>query len=107
ERLPVMLFIHGGGLTFSASTYYDGEALAEKGVIVVTFNYRLGLFGFLAHPELSKESGHNASGNYGFLDQIAALQWVHDNIQAFGGDPDQVTLAGQAGGAWRGNFLMA
>jgi para-nitrobenzyl esterase len=107
EKHPVMLFVHGGGLTFSAGTYYDGEALAEQGIVVVTFNYRLGLFGFFAHPELSKESGHNASGNYGFLDQIVALQWVHDNIQAFGGDPNQVTLAGQSAGAWSINYLMA
>jgi para-nitrobenzyl esterase len=107
DRLPVMFFVHGGGLTFSAGTYYDGEALAKKGIIVVTFNYRLGVFGFLAHPELSKESGHSASGDYGFLDQIAALRWVHDYISAFGGDMTNLTLAGQSAGAWSVNYLMA
>jgi len=106
DRRPVLLFVHGGGLTFSAGTYYDGEPIAEKGVVVVTFNYRLGVFGFLAHPELTTESGHHASGNYGFMDQIAAMHWVKDNIAAFGGDPNNVTLAGQSAGSWSVNLLL-
>ena len=78
---------------------YDGEALAAKGPIVVTMNYRLGMLGFFAHPELAKESGHNASGNYGMMDAIAALQWVKKNISAFGGDPGNVTIFGESAGA--------
>ncbi|MBI1250616.1 MAG: carboxylesterase family protein [Alphaproteobacteria bacterium] len=98
---PVMVWIYGGGLlNGSASTpLYAGDALARRGVIVVTFNYRLGAFGFLAHPELSAESAHGRSGNYGLLDQIAALQWVQRNIAAFGGDPSCVTVFGQSSGA--------
>ncbi len=89
ERLPVMVWIHGGGFTrgFSGTSSYNGEVLARKGAVIVTVNYRLGIFGFFAHPELSAESGHHASGNYALLDQIAALQWVQKNIAAFGGDP--------------------
>jgi para-nitrobenzyl esterase len=101
------VFVHGGGLSSGAGSYYDGEALARKGAVVVTLNYRLGVFGFLAHPDLTRESGHNSSGNYGLLDQIAALRWVQSNIAAFGGDPKRVTLAGQSAGAWSVNFLMA
>ena len=80
ERLPVMVWIYGGGFQAGSASEprQDGEKLAGKGVVVVSFNYRLGVFGFLAHPELTKESGHNTSGNYGLLDQIAALQWVKD-----------------------------
>lgn len=102
ERRPVFVWIYGGRFTLGAGSdsLFDGEGLARKGIVVVTLNYRLGVFGFLATPELSQESGHNASGNYGVLDQIAALQWVQKNIAAFGGDPGQVTIAGQsAGGA--------
>ncbi len=101
QKLPVMVWIYGGGLeNGSASTpLYAGDKLAQKGVIVVTFNYRLGVFGFLAHPELSREAAYHASGNYGLLDQIAALAWVHRNIAAFGGDPDRVTVFGQSSGA--------
>jgi carboxylesterase 2 len=101
-RRPVLVWIYGGRFVFGtgADPLYDGSALAEAGLVVVTFNYRTGVFGFLATPELSEESGHGASGNYGLLDQIAALRWVRDNIAAFGGDPDRVTIAGQsAGGA--------
>ena len=79
--------------------WYDGENLASKGPVIVTFNYRLGAFGFFAHPELAKESGHNASGNYGMMDAIAMLQWVKKNIGAFGGDPNNVTIAGESAGA--------
>jgi para-nitrobenzyl esterase len=87
-------------------TVYDGRGLAAKAVVMVTINYRLGVFGFLAHPELTKESGHNASGNYGLLDIIAALQWVRKNIAGFGGDPANVTIAGQSAGAFAVNYLM-
>ena len=83
-----MVWIHGGALTSGAGSLYDGEALAKKGVVVVTVNYRLGIFGFFAHPELTKESDRNASGNYGLLDQIQALEWVQKNIANFGGDPN-------------------
>ena len=107
DARPVIVFVHGGGLSSGAGSYYDGEALAQKGAVIVTLNYRLGVFGFLAHPDLAKESGHNSSGNYGLLDQIAALRWVQANIAAFGGDPKRVTLAGQSAGAWSVNFLMA
>src|SRR5262245_10545192 len=109
ERLPVMVWIHGGGFTRgSAGTRsYDGEVLARKGVVVVTINYRLGVFGFLAHPALSAESAHHSSGNYALLDQIAALQWVKKNIAAFGGDPDRVTIFGESAGSWAVNALMA
>ncbi len=101
ERRPVFVWIHGGRFIFGAGSQplFDGEGLARKGLVVVTFNYRLGVFGFLATPELSRESGHNASGNYGLLDQIAALQWVQKNIAAFGGDPQRVTIAGQSAGS--------
>jgi len=99
-KLPVVVFIYGGGLTIgsSGSALYEGESLAKKGVIFLNFNYRLGILGFMAHPELTKEQGGH-SGNYGFLDQQAALVWVQKNIARFGGDPDRVTLAGQSAGA--------
>ena len=101
ERRPVMVWIFGGAYTEGAgsSPHNDGEALARKGVVVVTFNYRLGPFGFLSHPELTKESGHNASGNQALMDSIAALQWVQTNISAFGGDPRSVTIFGESAGA--------
>lgn len=98
ERLPVMLWVHGGGLVAGASADYDPAALVRQGVIVVTFNYRLGLLGFLAHPSL--DDGSRGAVNYGLLDQQAALRWVQDNIAAFAGDPGRVTLFGEsAGGA--------
>jgi para-nitrobenzyl esterase len=86
---------------------YDGEAMAKKGVIFVSINYRVGVFGFFAHPELTKESGYNASGNYGLLDQITALKWIKQNIAAFGGDPQNVTIAGQSAGSMSVNALVA
>jgi len=100
-KLPVMLWIYGGGFREGSSSVavYDGAELAKKGVVVVTVNYRVGALGFLSHPELTKESEHHSSGNYGLLDQIAALQWVQKNIGAFGGDPTQVTIFGQSAGA--------
>lgn len=109
DRLPVMVWIHGGGFTRGTANTraYDGEALARKGAVIVTINYRLGIFGFFAHPGLSAESGHNASGNYALLDQIAALQWVKKNIAAFGGDPGKVTIFGESAGSWAVNVLMA
>ena len=109
DRLPVMVWIHGGGFTrgFSGTSSYNGEVLARKGAVIVTINYRLGIFGFFAHPELSAESGHHASGNYALLDQIAALQWVQKNIAAFGGDPARVTIFGESAGSWAVNALMA
>ena len=108
-RLPVMVWIHGGGFTrgYVGSQAYDGEALARKGVVIVTINYRLGIFGFFAHPKLSAESPHHASGNYALLDQLAALQWVKKNIAAFGGDPGRVTIFGESAGSWSVNALMA
>lgn len=101
EKLPVMVWIYGGGLDGgSGSTpLYAGDMLARRGVIVVTFNYRLGVFGFLAHPQLAQESPRHTTGNYGLLDQIAALRWVHTNIAAFGGDPTRVTVFGQSSGS--------
>jgi para-nitrobenzyl esterase len=101
DRRPVMMWIYGGGFTGGSGglTWYDGENLASKGPVIVTMNYRLGSLGFFAHPELAKESGHNASGNYGMMDAIAALQWIKRNISAFGGDPNNVTIAGESAGA--------
>jgi para-nitrobenzyl esterase len=100
-RLPVVVWVYGGGFTGGSSgmAIYGGENLAKKGVVYVSFNYRLGILGFLAHPELTRESGHNASGNWGFLDQVAALQWIHRNIAKFGGDAGNVTLIGQSAGS--------
>ena len=108
SRKPVMFWIHGGG-NFGGSasnTGFDGESLARRGVVLVSANYRLTLFGFFAHPELTHESPHRASGNYGLIDQIAALKWVRDNIVKFGGDPGNVTIFGQSAGAVDANVLM-
>lgn len=101
DRRPVMVWIYGGGFTGGSGglAWYDGENLAAKGPVIVTFNYRLGAFGFFAHPELARESGRNASGNYGMMDAIAMLQWVKKNIGAFGGNPNNVTIAGESAGA--------
>jgi len=109
ERRPVMLWIHGGGLINGSGSRpkEDGAALARKGVVLVTINYRLGPLGYLAHPELTAESEHNSSGNYGLLDQIAALQWVQRNIASFGGDPNRVTIFGVSAGSWSVNYLVA
>jgi para-nitrobenzyl esterase len=101
EKLPVLFWIHGGGYFEGSSSVaiYDGAALAKKGIVVVSLNYRLGALGFLAHPELSAESPHHVSGNYGVLDTIAALKWVQKNVAAFGGDPSHVTIWGQSAGS--------
>ena len=109
SALPVMVWIHGGSNTLGAASQpeYDGAQLAAHGVLVVSINYRLDIFGFLAHPELTAESATRSSGNYGLLDQIAALQWVHRNIAAFGGDPAKVTVFGESAGAIDISLLMA
>lgn len=101
EHRPVMVFIYGGAFIGGSAAYplYDGAKLAREGVVVVSFNYRVGIFGFLAHPQLSAESPQHVSGNYGLLDQIAALQWVKANIAAFGGDPTRITVFGESAGA--------
>ncbi|HEY4364025.1 MAG TPA: carboxylesterase family protein [Bryobacteraceae bacterium] len=101
ERLPVIVWVYGGGFTGGSGSEarYEGEMLSRKGAVVVTFNYRLGMFGFFAHPELAAESGHNSSGNYGMMDLEATLKWVQKNISAFGGDPRRVTIAGESAGA--------
>lgn len=106
---PVMVWIHGGAFLggSGANPVYDGEALARKGVVVVTLNYRLGVFGFFAHPELSAESPEGLSGNYGLTDQMEALRWVRKNIAAFGGDPGNVTIFGESAGSWAVNLLVA
>ncbi len=109
EKRPVFVWIYGGGFNSGGASVpvYDGEGLASKGLVVVVINYRVGIFGFMAHPELTKESGHNASGNYGLLDMVAALHWVKSNIGAFGGDASNVTIAGQSAGAFAVNYLVA
>jgi para-nitrobenzyl esterase len=108
-KRPVLVWIYGGGFMEGSGDVpvYDGAALAARGVVVVTINYRVGVFGFLAHPELTRESGHGASGNYGLMDVIAALRWVRENIAAFGGDPEQVTAAGQSAGGMAVRDLMS
>lgn len=108
QKLPVMVWVYGGAYNEGAGSMpiSDGNALAKKGVIIVTFNYRVGAFGFLSHPELTKESGHNASGNQALGDTIAALKWVKANIASFGGDPDNVTIFGQSAGACIDAFLV-
>ncbi len=109
EHRPVMVWIHGGALTGGAGSGsgYDGAAMARRGVVLVTINYRLGPFGYLAHPLLTAESPQSASGNYGVLDQIAALDWVRRNIAVFGGDPDRVTIFGESAGSWSVQTLLA
>lgn len=108
-HLPVMVWIHGGGFAAGASSEprQDGAVLAQQGVVVVSMNYRLGIFGFFVHPELAKESGRNAAGNYGLLDMMASLHWVRDNIRAFGGDPGNVTIFGESAGSFAVSDLMA
>jgi len=108
-KLPVMVWIYGGGFAAGSTSEarQDGAHLAQQGVIVVSMNYRLGVFGFFVHPELAKESGHNAAGNYGLLDQTAALRWVHENIAAFGGDPGNVTIFGESAGSFSVSAQMA
>jgi para-nitrobenzyl esterase len=109
EKLPVLVYFYGGGWVAGdgSEPRYDGESMAQKGIVAVTVNYRLGVFGYMSHPEFSKESGHNASGNYGYLDQREALRWVKQNIAAFGGDPNQVTIAGESAGSCSVSAQMA
>jgi para-nitrobenzyl esterase len=109
ERLPVLVYIFGGGFQNGdgSEPRYDGENMARKGMVAVTVNYRTNIFGFFSHPELTQESAHHASGNYGLLDQVAALQWVRRNIAAFGGDPNRVTIAGESAGSISVSGLMA
>ncbi len=101
DKLPVFVWIYGGGFSSgsSACAVYDGEEMSKEGIVFVSLNYRVGVFGFLAHPELSNESENKVSGNYGLLDQVAALKWIQRNIEAFGGDPEKVTIAGQSAGS--------
>lgn len=109
KNLPVLVYFYGGGYVAGdgSEPRYNGEAMAQKGIVVVTVNYRLNVFGFLAHPELSAESPYQASGNYGLLDQMASLKWVQENIEAFGGDPNQVTIAGESAGSISVSYQMA
>jgi len=108
-KLPVIVFIYGGGFTIgsSANPLYGGENMAKKGAVFVNFNYRIGALGFMAHPELTEESPHHASGNYGLLDQVAALEWIQRNIAKFGGDPTKVIISGQSAGASSVSLLEA
>jgi len=108
ERRPVMVWIHPGGYQTGSGSApgYDGEALAKKGAVLVTINYRLGVFGFFSHPELTKESENHASGNYGLMDQVAALQWIQRNVAAFGGDPGRVMVFGDSAGSASISNLM-
>src|SRR6185312_9520483 len=101
EKLPVLVYFYGGGFAAgdSSEPRYDGAALASRGMVTVTVNYRLGVFGFLALPEMARESAHGAAGNYGMLDQYAALRWVREHIAQFGGDPDKVTIGGESAGS--------
>jgi para-nitrobenzyl esterase len=109
ERLPVYVWFYGGGFAAGGGDEprYDGESFAKQGIVVVNVNYRLGVFGFLAHPELTRESAHHASGNYGLLDQAAGLEWVRKNIAAFGGDPRKITIGGESAGSLSVSALMA
>ena len=109
EHLPVLVYFYGGGFLAGdgSEPRYDGESMARHGIVAITVNYRLGVFGFFAHPELTKESPHHASGNYGLLDQSAALKWVQQNIAAFGGDPKKITIAGESAGSFSVSAQMA
>ncbi len=109
KKLPVLVYIYGGGFQFGdgSESRYGGEAMAQKGIVAVTLNYRLGVFGFLALPELTQESPNHASGDYGLLDQVAALRWVQRNIAGFGGDPQRVTIAGESAGSMSVSAQMA
>ena len=109
KGLPVLVYFYGGGNVAgdASEPRYDGESMAKRGIVAVTCNYRLNIFGFFAHPELSAEAPYKASGNYGLLDQVAALQWVQKNIAAFGGDPKKVTIAGESAGSISVSYQMA
>ena len=109
KRLPVLVYFYGGGFQAGAADEprYDGASMAKRGIVAITVNYRLGPFGFLAHPELTRESPHRASGNYGLLDQAAALRWVRKNVAAFGGDPKRITIGGESAGSYSVSAQMA
>jgi len=109
EKLPVLVYFYGGGLAAGdgSESRYDGESIAKRGIVALTVNYRLGIFGFFSHPELTAESPYHSSGNYGYLDQHAALEWVKKNIAKFGGDPDHVTIAGESAGSISVSVQMA
>lgn len=109
KDLPVLVYFYGGGFVAGdgSEPRYNGEAMAQKGIVVVTVNYRLNIFGFFAHPELSAEAPYKASGNYGLMDQMASLKWVKENISAFGGDPKKVTIAGESAGSISVSYQMA
>ncbi len=109
EKLPVLVYFYGGGFIAGdgSEPRYDGESMARKGIVTLTVNYRLGVFGFFSHPELSKETSYHGSGNYGLMDQWAALRWVQQNIAAFGGDPKRVTIAGESAGSLSVSAQMA
>jgi len=109
EQLPVLVYFYGGGFVAGdgSESRYDGESMAQKGIVALTVNYRLGVFGLMAHPELTQESQHHASGNYGLMDQAAAIQWVKNNIAAFGGDPNKITIAGESAGSISVSAQMA
>lgn len=109
DRLPVLVYFNGGGLIAGSGSEprYAGLSMARRGIISITANYREGIFGFFAHPELTAESGYGGSGNYGFLDQLAAITWVKQNIAAFGGDPERITIAGESAGSMSVSALMA
>lgn len=109
EKLPVFIYFNGGGLMAGSGSEprYAGLPMARRGIVAITANYREGIFGFFAHPQLSKETSYKGSGNYGFLDQAAAIKWVKDNISAFGGDPDRITIMGESAGSMSVSALMA
>lgn len=109
EKLPVFIYFNGGGLMAGSGSEprYAGLSMARRGIVAITANYREGIFGFFAHPQLSKEASYKGSGNYGFLDQAAAIKWVKDNISAFGGDPDRITIMGESAGSMSVSALMA
>ena len=109
EHLPVLIYFNGGGLMAGSGSEarYAGDVMARKGIISITANYREGIFGFFAHPQLSKETTYKGSGNYGFMDQVAAIKWVKDNIEAFGGDPNRITIVGESAGSMSVSALMA
>ncbi|WP_316798243.1 carboxylesterase/lipase family protein [Pedobacter frigidisoli] len=109
ERKPVYIYIHGGSFIHGdgSQVAYDGTSMAKQGIVYVSINYRLGVFGFMSHPELSKESTYGGSGNYGLMDQLAAIKWVRENIAAFGGDPNRITIGGESVGAQSVSALMA
>jgi para-nitrobenzyl esterase len=105
----VLVYFYGGGFATGdgSEPRYDGESMAQKGIVALTVNYRVGVFGLLAYPELTKESPHHVSGNYGLFDQSAALNWVKQNIAAFGGDPGKITIAGESAGSFSVSAQMA